>query len=218
MRIIHFLIGCSFVFYLGCVEKSSDQLSNTGQSSSKGISNPIIDSNSIDTLARLKVIHDSITLFSNKFDYQQHDFPYKTYYHEKWRGTYKMANNALIAGIDSVGRLFLISVYEGWKPLKHDRIRVICGDSVWVTSKADIPNPFEGIISPHTTQWEVNIYSNETGVIRAISKHINEEIWYEYLGEGDTLRIELLNEYKRGISDCDQLSSLLREKRRLTVN
>ena len=50
-----------------------------------------------------------IELLKKKFDYKQQDFNGRSYYHKNWWGHYYISDQAILAGVDSIGNFFIIA-------------------------------------------------------------------------------------------------------------
>jgi len=164
--------------------------------------------------AELNTVKDSIEKLKDRFTFIRQDLKGRSYYHKNWWGRYTIADKALLAGIDSMGSLFLISNYEGEKHIEHNRIKLMIAGQTYYTRLADSVTRFP-VFHMRPAAFEVNTYDEDTGTCRLIAENYQQPIRFAFAGARDTISTSLDARDKAGIRDCYHLSNLLKKKAEL---
>lgn len=79
----------------------------------------------------------SLSKLQKGFDFKQQDLKGRSYYHKNWEGYYYISDEALLAGVDSVGKFFLIANVWSYAHLNTnlDEIQIIIDSSVYSAKK-----------------------------------------------------------------------------------
>lgn len=85
----------------------------------------------------------SLSKLQKQFYFKQQDLKGKSYYHKNWEGRYYISDEALLAGVDSLGKLFLIANVWSYAHLNTnlDEIQIIIDSSVY-SAKKDVEPPY----------------------------------------------------------------------------
>lgn len=85
----------------------------------------------------------SLSELQKGFDFKQQDLKGRSYYHKNWEGHYYLSDEALLAGVDSTGKFFLIANVWSYAHLNTnlDEIQIIIDSSVY-SAKKDVEPPY----------------------------------------------------------------------------
>lgn len=153
------LIGLVLMFWMACGPSTDPEAVPSAQDSLGQVSAPadsLVQSPAVDTQGLAHRL-DSIL---GSFELKTQDFSFPTYYHKAWWGRYWIRDDALLAGTDTLGNLFLIgnsSVSSADAPFSLD--------SLWVTGR-----DWEVILSQPETEIEImelGVAANEAKVYRS---------------------------------------------------
>ncbi|MEO6242612.1 MAG: hypothetical protein ABIQ40_14870 [Bacteroidia bacterium] len=162
---------------------------------------------SIEKIERLDAQKDSL---EKQFDLKQFDFSYPTYYHKNWWGIYGIRDNALTAGLDTIGNLFLFSnlVSDGAGKIQHDSLLLLINDSTWSSGETRT-SPLTPELAGGTIEHGYYTNKNAIEILQAIARNPNAVIKAEFWNERKILTIKLSARDKKGIRDCVLLSAVL---------
>jgi hypothetical protein len=106
------------LLFLGCAEQNPTQPSAAAPADSSAATQsaePVVPSAA--EMEALLARRDSL---AQRFDLKQQNLPIPSYYHKTWWSSYYIRREALLAGVDSNGVVFLIHVYNCSVPLARD--------------------------------------------------------------------------------------------------
>ena len=153
---------------------------------------------------------------------KQEDFDWPSYYHKNWFGRYSIKATDLMAGVDSTGRLFMISNYKGGaEGINHTEVQVVIGQDTLITdpgldtlSHLMRGGPTEIVICACILEVRFFYSASDHGILEAISNCGDAPVTVILKGDIDH-RYALPERDRSGIRDCWHLARLMREEQRL---
>lgn len=158
-------------------------------------------------------IEKQISRLKENFYFVKNDLLGRSYYHKNWKHkAYNGQQNMLIAGVDSIGRFFLVSNVRGGSPDQniHDRIKINIGSDEYTLISDTLMGPFKS----HQTllcacRWEVSVYSGQGALKlgKTITQNMNAPIKCMFTTPDKVIRTATLSrKEKENIKDCYKLS------------
>ena len=113
-----------------------------------------------DLQVEMDSIQPLLDSLKEEFIFKQQDLNGRSYYHKNWHGNYYIADDALMAGVDSVGNFFMISnVRGGGTPYENFAVEVHLPDSVYRLDVTGLETSRDiGMELLCACYWEVNFH------------------------------------------------------------
>lgn len=136
----------------------------------------------IDSLIQVKNnLENEVSELKKKFDFKNQDLNGRSYYHKNWWGNYYISDQALLAGVDSLGNLFLIANVwtSSYQDVNLSNIQIIV-DSAKYTAKSDTNFPELknniGVICACGFHYSVISGSEASKIGQIISQNVDRKI------------------------------------------
>lgn len=215
------IILCCFLI-LSCTDSetsSSDLLVNPSTDRSEVYENRKQELHFLQ--ADLDSLQARIDSLQGQFIFKEQDLSGRSYYHQNWYGNYSIADDALLAGVDSIGNFFMVSnVRGGIGPYENYAVELYFPDSTYrlavtgMETRKDI-----GMELICACQWEVHFHqgkeTNELGKKLAESK-LNY-VKGKFLGKARDKKFELMKRDLPAIKSAYRLSEVIKDSLQLTL-